>query len=166
MISDCGSAQIFQADAVEMDEDNGNIEIVASDNFMKVFTTNAQVLSLATRDYFIRLKTLSSGRTVPALYRRDLGGSPQELIEGVEDLELLFGEEDALTGNIAYVAGDDVTNWERVRSARVDLLLQSVEDRVASAPQSYTFRGQRITPGDHRMRRVISATVQLRNRVI
>ncbi|MFM1895259.1 MAG: hypothetical protein RLZZ385_333 [Pseudomonadota bacterium] len=116
----------------------------------------------------------------PALFRAPLGddalpAAPEELMEGVESMQLLYGvnlDNDLRNTADGYVPADQVTDWQDVVSVRVSLLMQSVEDGVVPAPQAYTFNGVTYNgvgvngdlPGDNRVRRVFTSTIGLRNR--
>ena len=45
------------------------------------------------------------------------------------------------------------------------LLVRSIDDFVAEAPQTYSFNGAQTTPADRRLRQVFTATIALRNRI-
>jgi type IV pilus assembly protein PilW len=69
----------------------------------------------------------------------------------------------------AYVNAAGVTDWSRVVSVRVSLLIKSNEDFVTDTPVPVTFvDGTVVNNGanaDRRLRLVFSTTVGLRNRV-
>ncbi|MEX0619816.1 MAG: PilW family protein [Pseudohongiellaceae bacterium] len=118
----------------------------------------------------------------PSLYRRRLTGSatlgaPEELVEGVADMQILYGEninnDNDRTAD-AYVTADQVTDWSNVVSVRISILVQSLEDYLVGDPQPYVFNavsydgeaGNGALPDDGRLRRAFTATVGLRNRVL
>jgi len=92
-----------------------------------------------------------------------------ELADGVEDLQILYGE-DTGGGDLyadSYVAASAVTDWTAVRSVRFILLLRS-EDRVTAEPRAITFNGAVVNSGagaDRRLRMVYTSTVSVRNRL-
>ena len=73
-----------------------------------------------------------------------------------------------------YVPASLVTDFEKVISVRISLLMQSVEDGTVPAPQSYTFDGvvydggvgNGALPADTKVRRVFVNTISLRNRAL
>ncbi|MDX1519492.1 MAG: PilW family protein [Gammaproteobacteria bacterium] len=89
-----------------------------------------------------------------------------ELAEGVEDMQILFGIDNAAPDEYAdtYVTADAVTDWTTVRSVRINLLLRS-EDRVTEEPRTITFNGATAGGGDNRLRMIYTATVSVRNRL-
>jgi type IV pilus assembly protein PilW len=116
----------------------------------------------------------------PALFRARLGNNAlpaaaEELIEGVESMQLLYGvnvDSDSRNTVDAYLRADQVTDWSDVITVRVSLLIQSIEDGVQTSPTAYTFNGVNYTgtggngalPPDRRVRRVFTSTIALRNR--
>jgi len=91
----------------------------------------------------------------PSLFLSE-DGVDQEVVEGVEDMQIVYGEDtdgDA-TANRYVPAGTAGLNMENVVSVRVALTLRTLEDNVALASAS----------GDRRIRNTFDTTVVLRNR--
>jgi len=131
-------------------------------NKSQQFEKDAMVIELQTVTYSI-LPGLSGQ---PALFRQEFGGAPQEMVEGVEDMQILYGV-DADTDGFPdqYMPANLVADFEEVVAVRVQLLLQSMNDFVADVPQTYTFNGATVTPGDRRIRQIFTSTIALRNRI-
>ncbi len=92
----------------------------------------------------------------PSLFR-SVNGNPMELVEGVENLQILYGEDlDADGTTNSYNAADGV-NMANVVSVRIILTLRSLNDNLASIEDPVTF--------DRRLRRTFSSTIVLRNRI-
>lgn len=118
----------------------------------------------------------------PSLFRSTLSSSAglnaaEELIEGIESLQVLYGinaDNDNRKTVDAYVTAAQVGDWTRVVSVRISVLVQSLEDFMLPAPQPYTFNGviydgsggNGALPADRRLRRVFTSTVTLRNRAV
>lgn len=108
---------------------------------------------------------------IPTLMR-DLGDGPQPIVPGVENLQVVYGE-DLDDDNQAdrYVDADDVADWEEVISVRLSILMRSPDDRSETAV-GYTMEGVQVNAaniqpnanGDFPIRRVFTTTVALRNR--
>lgn len=146
-----------------------------------VVGAGASVSKLNGTLYYVG-KRNNAAANPPSLFRRTLGnnalpGTTEELVEGVESMQLLYGENsDNDFRNTAdrFVTADLVTDWTNVVSVRMELLVQSVEDNLAPAPQPYTFHGLDYDgavgngdlPEDKRLRRVFTTTVNLRNRTL
>lgn len=110
----------------------------------------------------------------PSLFREFLTSTgtsdEEELIEGVEDMQILYGEDTSapVDGNVdQYVAADAVSSWDNVLAVRVSLLMRSVQNNVVNQPQAVDFNGGAVNTGvgaDRRLRKVFTATFAIRNR--
>src|SRR5690606_22083074 len=92
----------------------------------------------------------------------------QELAEGVENLQLLYGED--LDGDASpddFRNASAVTSWDNVVALRVALLVASLRGRLAeSDPRTFALLDETVGPfNDGRLRRVVTTTIALRNRV-
>lgn len=106
--------------------------------------------------------------------RRDIDGAgpavPVALIEGVENMQVLYGydTDDTMRGTPEfYGVVDQVADLRRVVSVRVSLLLYSTDPFVLDVPASPMFNNEvtnNIAPRDRRVRRVFTSTFTLRNR--
>jgi type IV pilus assembly protein PilW len=175
LVARCGSndlllpqeADILQVDSVDNTIPKGS-ELSFNGNKSQQFENDAMVIELQTVTYWIGNSTLvTAGAPVPTLMRTEFGVN-QELIEGVQDMQILYGVDlDLVSDNYPdqYLPSDKVTTWERVVSVRVMLLLQSSDQFVTDAPQPYTFNGTLTTPTDRRIRQVFTTTIALRNRI-
>lgn len=176
LIADCSGAAVFQVDTY--DAATGTIGHVAAGtpgnstlNFGRRFSAGAQVYRMRTTTYYIRE---SANGTGPALWRRVGLENPQELAEGIENMQVLYGEDtDGDQAPDEYRAADAVTDWTQVVSLQVALLAAGTQDRVADAdPRTFDLLGEVVDPtdggnveSDGRLRRVLSFTVALRNRL-
>lgn len=185
IISNCGTAPGINATATLFTVTGGATCGAASTlqhanssntsaNLASPYKIDDRVVRLAKSTYFIA----DSGRTNPqgaqmfSLYRMSLdsGGttSTEEMIEGVEFLRVLYGEELA-NGNLRYVTAENVTAPESIVSARIALLVQSFNSTLdANDARTYSMLGQDVTPAMHGgtrvMRRIFTTTVKIRNR--
>lgn len=175
MVTDCSSASMFQVTNQQVTGGGTRVNIVHSSSgswtpgnsgpqLANSFGDDAEVARFETNVYYIG--TGASGG--PALFRRSLitGGTmqAQELVDGVEDMQILYGE-DTDSDGVAnrYVTANNVADMANVVSVRIRLLLRT-EDNIASQAQTYTYNGQTYTATDLRLRRVFTTTVKLRNR--
>ena len=100
---------------------------------------------------------------------RNNGGN-QELIEGVQAMQILYGVCTNGVVNPPYVnaAGVGAANWANVCSVRIHLLLVSMENNVVTQPQTVFFPADTvntIVPADRCLRQAFSTTVAIRNRI-
>ena len=187
VVSDCSKARVFQAtnlqatsgSALEINivhsgatAEPGNAETSwggASDPDPEAtFGPDSEIIKMNTSIYYVADSTANPGMS--SLWQMLNGGVAQELLEGVQDMQLLYGRD--TTGDSVpdvYQEADVVTAanaWEDVSSVRVQLLVQSVDDNVLDDTQPYTFNGTAdIDPGDRRLRQVFINTVGIRSRL-
>jgi len=109
---------------------------------------DSNILKLSFKDYQIRI---SGGE--PFLSRSINGAAFQSLVEGIEDMQVLYGEDTDADGTPNhYVSANLVTDMDQVVSTRVILTVRSLDDNLTNN-------------GDGRLRRTFSSTIVLRNRV-
>jgi type IV pilus assembly protein PilW len=110
----------------------------------------------------------------PALYRWSLSRGAEEVVENVEDMDLLFGEDTDNDGAAnVYRRADQVANWANVISVRVSLVAVSAETGAVVIPnQTYFLRDSNndgvpdaASKNDRRLRQVFTTTVAVRNRL-
>jgi type IV pilus assembly protein PilW len=168
LITDCENADFLKATGV------GSTEISHSATLSKPYLENALVASMQSITYSVQraldsggnLRTDRHGNPVYSLFETPLGGNPVEIVNGVEDMQLVYGE-DTGVDNFAdvYVTAAGVTDWSRVVSVRISLLVGTAED-IGNEKRPYTdLQGNAVTdPGDFKIRRLFTSTVSLRNR--
>lgn len=127
------------------------------------FENDAAVIELQTVSYSIQQSAI--GDNQPTLIRTEFGND-EELVEGVEDMQVLYGlDSDGDQFPNQYFDADNVPNWNNVVAVRIQLLLRSLDDFVTEDAQTYTFNGVQTTPNDRRIRQVFTTTIALRNRI-
>ena len=126
------------------------------------YAGNGELAKITTRTFYLR----NNPDGLPSLYRKDGNASAEELVEGVEDMQILYGiDTDGDGAANQFVRANNVSDWSQVTSVRIGLLLQSVEDNITTTPQTYTFNDTTVTPTDRRLRRVFTTTIGLRNQL-
>ena len=129
------------------------------------YQNDASLIELQTVTY-----TIAAGASgQPALWRADFATN-QELVEGVQEMQILYGIDTDIPGDQfpnRYVDSTLVgANFQNVVAIRVMLLVRSIDDFVTEAPQTYTWiGGAPITAPDRRLYQVFSNTIALRNRI-
>lgn len=99
-----------------------------------------------------------------------------ELVEGVENMQVLYGVRNTLDMAVAnpttsYLTSTQVAAagaWNRIRSVRIALLVNMMDDLASRVDNNtYTLLGQSYPPAaaDQQMRRVYTTMVVLRNRL-
>ncbi|HHH35268.1 MAG TPA: prepilin-type N-terminal cleavage/methylation domain-containing protein [Gammaproteobacteria bacterium] len=170
MISDCTNADIFAATNVANGLATTTIAHAAATNtdvnLSKAYRSDAVVMSFVKSAYYVG--TNAAG--VPALFRKRMVGAnvqTEELVEGVENLQILYGE-DTDGDNIAnrYANADNVADFSNVVSVRFAMLVRTPEEVSTELDtKTYTLLDTVVDPvDDRRLRRIFSITVNLRNR--
>lgn len=177
VITDCQDAAIFQV----TNKTNGtgtNHALVgntgagipgnATNDLGKIYGAGSEVSALQTISYFVANDTDGT----PSLFRRIADNTPEPLIRGVENMQILYGEDTSPIDDRdfsvnQYVTATNVGNWNGVVSIRIGLLLQSEDAvRLEKDTRVYDVLGTTIDPADDKLlRRVFSSTISLRNRL-
>lgn len=179
LITNCTEANIFRVSAV-----NPGVPVTlshsgsknSSANFSMAFNQGTQIRSIVSNAYFIR----NNPSNIPSLYRQSgtdivpgVPTVPEELIEGVENMQIRYGiiddKNDRANSNdtTQYLsAGDAGFDASNISSIRVALLIRhETEFLPENGPTSFNLLGETVTiTADRRMRRVFTTTVKVRNR--
>lgn len=120
---------------------------------------------------------IQTNNGVPELYCRGNGGvapnaalnAGQPIAENVENLKITYGVSRNNTQTIdRYLNASQLsgTDWQRVVSVRICMVVRSANDNLTTAPQSYIdCDGTTVrTPTDRRLRSVFSTVVAIRSR--
>jgi type IV pilus assembly protein PilW len=175
MLTDCTSVDIAHVCSVS----GNNASLNCSRNGALALLNESgasHAFKLAGWIYFVG-KRGNDASNPPALFRQEISqdasasagaaDTPQELVEGVESLQLLYGEDtDTAKDGVAnrYVTADDVSDWNDVVSVRVELLMLSARDDLVDGSQTVAFNGTTVTASDGRLRYPFLSTVSIRNR--
>lgn len=176
MVADCSKARIFQAGNIQVASGSLNITHPASGTpgnnisswgganspSAENFGTDSEIIKMNTVYYYI--SNGASGQ--PSLWQAIVPGAAQEVLEGVENLQLLYGR-DTGTDFVPdqYDTATSVTSasaWDKVGAVRVQLLMRSNDDNVTDTAQPYSFNGANVTPADKRLRHVFVSTIGVR----
>lgn len=182
LVASCTAAHVFSVASIAGTTLTLGAALPSGAGAPSYATGTTEVFPMQTIIYYV--KRASSGTTT-SLYRRifdgdNANGVEQELIEGVENLQLSYGLDttatpdgvidiDAATGK-AYVAASAVTDWSRVVAIRMSVLIRAatpiesdvtppLTGKVNDVTVTYPTTGQRFD------RRVFTTTVSVRNRI-
>lgn len=188
MVSDCSSTDIMLVTAINSLQishatGSGNPSN-STQSLSKVYspstsTGGTRVMKFWTRRYFIA--TGASGN--PALFRQDNNATAVELVDGIENLQILYGEytdspPDPNRANWVpnvYRDASTVSDWSKVVSVRIGILARTLSDPATGKPKetdidtnTYDIDGDSTTDftpatGDRYKRRIFQSVVQLRN---
>lgn len=179
--TDCVKSTVFQATSINTSGSNitHSSASLTPGNATPVWPTPAQqygagaeLMRAETTVYYIG----QGASGAPTLFQRQLTRVSssssalvsQELVEGVESMQVVYGEDTNGDGAAdAYVSANAVGDWDAVVSVRIAFLLRSGEQvRTVADDGTYTAAGTTLNPvDDRRLREVATTTVTLRNRV-
>jgi type IV pilus assembly protein PilW len=134
----------------------------------------AEVSEVATTLFFISRRDYNSQTDStpppPSLYQR-IGANPKvELVEGVENMQILYGVGDD-AGNVQYKPASSIADSEwassKIVSIRIGLLLRTLDKPAASTDLgSFDVNGTKIVPpDDKRLRKVFTTTIGIRSQL-
>ncbi len=177
LVSDCEAAVVFQTNSYT--NANGNLVHNEGDpkiepgnatkSFGHMFGPGAEVFFAQTVTYYIR-DNATTGQ--PCLYRKVNQEDVEELVEGVENMQVVYGED---TDNDhranKYVTAAGVSDWQDVVSVRIGLVMRTVDPilRGQLDTSTYDVDGDGVAEydpaDDRRMRLIVRSTMGLRNRL-
>lgn len=189
LIGNCWEAELFQHIAAgastSLAAPNGTGSDVpgnrnlGSTPWLREYGSEDKIFALKQTIYYVG--TGASG--LPSLFRfttfkaedqiiadgDDITNSAQELVEGVESLQLLYGEDtDATLDGVPnrYVSANEVSNWDNIISVRIGLLFRSTNNVTDTDQGNYTLLDN-ITfthsDDDRILRYSVNTTIKLRN---
>lgn len=192
MIADCEDAHIFRATSISnpsggtsqtIPHTNGNQANHFCKSYgalpdpgacatgeAKLYNYDAELFKFSALTYFIRLGANGD----PALWVYDQtsatgANNPSELVEGIENLQVLYGaddnDDDIVDRYETAKVINNATDWDKVISAKINVLAQTLDTNLTTSSQTVNFNGSTITGTEGRLRRVFSSTIAVRNRV-
>ena len=199
-IADCRSVVLFQASAIAdvtgakvLTVRTSGVNQIAFDGSDTFASGQARLYRADSYLYYVGLKpnaTDFTGKSIPTLYRVRFDAAPgtdtivntaEEIVEGVENMQLLFAQDMVTdptqppTGVIDGVrtaanllpTNDSSGGWQRVGGMQVGLLIRSTEPASAEQRTAATRSlGTQLTlPNDQRYRTVYETNIALRNRL-
>lgn len=166
IVADCEGADVMQITAIA-----GTALQHGAGSLRKAYEPPARILKMVTRQYYIGTKVVD-GKTIPVLMRNE-NGNAAELVEGIENLQVLYGEDtDGPPDGVAniYRKANTVADWTKITSIRIGILARTIDDKNTDVDHGiYDVDGdgtnELANPGDRYRRRIFQATVQLRNKL-
>jgi type IV pilus assembly protein PilW len=163
IISDCQNAAVFKMKSLTA----GTIATGGADLGV-AYRQYSRVVPVDTVVYYITdSATVRNGVKNPALWRVNVADGAQELVEGVEQMQVLYGVATAANPLVvaSYEKASAVTDWTRVISVSIALLIRSVEPTSPSKEaRTFNLLGTSVTTTNDRYQRTVyTTTVALRN---
>ncbi len=188
VITDCDKGDVFQV-SNEPGADNilehvtgdiapGNRSDSLGGIATAAYGTDASVYAVNAVRYYVRHRDPDDPQSAVALYRNYITQQGvvfrQELVEGVENIQFLYGEDGNADGAAdSYASADGVSNWRNVVSVQLAVLVRTNEEfgldeeqrQNVQGLESFDMLGHTFNiPEDSRFQReLFSATVNLRN---
>ena len=171
LVSDAISCDLFQNTA---DSNATSVAKGAGADWTHNYTGETEVLALQNATYYIRA---NNGRP-NSLVRERLSTNTtaatwvtEELVEGVQDMQILYGITGSNRQVSDYVTADEVTDWDNVAAVRIDILAVSADANVVPDNQIIAFglkadgTPESVTIDNRRLAQVFSSTIGIRNRL-
>ena len=181
LISDCETADIFQLTSIGgsapsltlIHGTEGNTSVELS----KAYAAGSKLYRVQQITFCIAEGANPAQPSLRQLVNPTSGQTCQdhgdELVEGIENMQVLFGEDTEAnddgtnsdgTANRYLSFGADDLDMDRVVSVRIFLLARSLNDNLTTEPSPYFFVEQEPAPDDKRLRKVFTTTITLRNK--
>lgn len=135
-----------------------------SNPFSHAYDASMEILKLQSLTYYIG----NGANNLPSLRRISFttgAAVDEELVEGIQDMQILYGIAGSDRQVGSYVSAASVANWDKVVSVRVYLLLVSADTNVTPENQVIDFNGAAVTIQNRRLAQVFSTTIGIRNRL-
>lgn len=181
LVTDCEGATVFQTTSYT--DSNGNTVHNtgglpaptdpeypgnATKDLGHTFAEGSQVFFPRTVTFYIRNNDVGE----PALYRKEGLSNVEELVAGVESMQIRYGvDTDGDRMANSYVKANGIADWSEVVSVRIGLLMRSDQEVLHGALDTaqYDIDGDGTSDfgpvNDRRMRLVMSTTIGIRNRL-
>jgi type IV pilus assembly protein PilW len=170
IVSDCVRATVFRVTGVNAGAKTLAHALSAGNNstgsVLRAFGIDASVMRYETHAYFVG-PSIRDAVNERSLWVRVDGNAPVEVVENVQDMQILYGEDTDgdFVANL-FRRADTVVSWNNVQAIQVSLLLRGSGLGDNQVITNYVFDGATVTPTDRRLRRTYTATIQLRNRTL
>jgi len=188
LISDCDNGDIFQVTGISGTSlaHGTSASANTSPDLSMTYAAGSRLYQVQETTYCVAdgAGIDESGNPIPSLRRAygkdsaDACETGDELVEGIQNMQILYGEDtdadsDGANGDGTanrYVdidtAGLDV---DRIVSVRLSLLARSLNNNLTTTPSPYTYPPwvnppTLTTPADKRLRKVFTTTITLRNK--
>lgn len=189
MVTDCSKASVFQVSNIAANyvEHNTGGSPGNCSKFLGVtcpssgasasyvYKPGSSLMRVFSNAYFIADSVSNPGtRSLFSMALEGTGGvsTKRELLNNVENMQIAYGIDGDGNGTVdSYVTASGVSDWSKVISVKIALLVRSTGNHISTGSQPYTFmttagstNENLETPSDRIMRRVFSETAVARNR--
>ncbi|MBL1143144.1 MAG: prepilin-type N-terminal cleavage/methylation domain-containing protein [Proteobacteria bacterium] len=162
-IGDCGGTDIFQVTTATGDS---TAAVLTHPGLSRTYPAGSQIYILGTYRYGVGN---SASGTSNSLWRMTPAGT-EELAEGVENMQILYGEDTSNDGLAdTFVDADTVADWSNVVAVKMAILMSTIDENSTNDVDTtpYSLLGTVVGPmNDQRRRRTFIQTIQIRNKRI
>lgn len=178
LVSDCVSSDLVQVTGTAISGTNTQLQHSSSsctgitpcnstNQLNKAYSTAANMIAYTTRIYYIGLNK----NNVPALYLSDNGGTPVDLVDGIESMKILYGVATAAgqpPAQYKKASALNTTDWQHIVSLKIGFLARTMDTLDTDVDtNTYNVNGTTVGPfNDRNARRVFSSTVLLKDMVM
>ena len=153
----------------DIDDTDATANTILDLTAVNTFGVDGAVSAIVSNTFFIAPGEgfNNVGNNPLSLWRKSGLEPPVELVEGVENLQLLYGEdtdEDGVPNQ--YLQANFVSTWTNIVTVRVTVVVNSIDNVGATAPPTLTCAVQDCVAGedyDGLIRRTFTQTIQMRN---
>jgi type IV pilus assembly protein PilW len=181
-IHDCEKGTIFRVTGIGAGGEIQHSGVIDPDGYtnallrlaeFNTFETDAYVSAIVSHTFFIAPgeSALNDGNNTMSLWRKVGPAAPEEIVEGIEDLQVKYGvDTDGDDIPNRYRDADEVLDFKNVLTLRITITSTSVEDvggKTAPTHGCTTGGAQDCLPGetyDGLLRRAFTQTINLKNR--
>jgi type IV pilus assembly protein PilW len=174
ILADCNQADFVEVQNVD---DTSTPPTATLSNTSATYAADALLMPFRSVVFYIANSPARNamGNFIPSLYMTEYDGTStgntEELISGVDNLQITYGEQ-LSTGNIRFVnAATALLNMDNVVMVKIGLLMVG-DKRVLTGDDTSSFTMPGVTLGngsgytnDRQLRRSFTTTVKLRNRI-
>jgi type IV pilus assembly protein PilW len=174
LLTDCEAAVVFASTSYT--DSNGNTTHNtgtgtpgnSTKNFTHMFDIGSYAFFPQTVTYYIRNN--DSGQ--PCLYRKVNQNPVEELVEGIENMQIRYGEDtDGDRTADTYNTANNVGDWSDIVSVRIGLLMRTIDEVLRGPMDTDVYdvdsdgTNDYDPADDRRLRMVVGGTMGLRNRL-
>ncbi|MFD1217982.1 PilW family protein [Microbulbifer celer] len=162
LIANCRAGDVIAITGVNGALGEGNRVISHGSTLQDAYGADSKILRPYQHTYFIAEGAPGSN----SLFMRDENGNTQELVPGIEDMQVSYGRDTSGDGivNIWQAAEANLNNMAQVTAVKLQLLVTSDEPAGVDTQTITELDGTETTYSDGQLRKLYVATVKVRNR--
>jgi len=157
LITDCQQADLFMVTGVWGQRFSHDLTMNTDDNLSQAYSKGAIAYPLSIISY--KLAKGVGGNT--GLFRKEGSGSYQELIANVKSMRISYGIPDLYSFKVSYLSAEKVSDFNRVISIKVQLLLSSQKAVLSEKMNYFNFDNKKVLADDLKLYKVYSIHVNV-----